>query len=139
MFSNPASGTLPGNAHQLSQHYTHANNCNTLPPNATSTSNQGGLSSTRRSPVSNSNNQLTAQNTQLNNTQGSLNTSQVAGGSSSNPSLTVAPSGASSSGHQTVVAYYFCNETIPYRTVVPFKNVTLAQFKALLTRRGRFR
>ena len=40
---------------------------------------------------------------------------------------------------QTVVAYYFCNETIPYRTTVPYKNVTLGQFKALLTRRGRFR
>nr|AID23672.1 axin-2 [Hofstenia miamia] len=40
---------------------------------------------------------------------------------------------------ETVVAYYFCQEPIPYRTTVPFREVTLAHFKSLMTRRGRFR
>ena len=39
----------------------------------------------------------------------------------------------------TVVGYYYCNEPIPYRTTIPGSNVTLAQFKQLLTKRGNFR
>ncbi|XP_006146405.1 axin-1 isoform X2 [Tupaia chinensis] len=38
-----------------------------------------------------------------------------------------------------VVAYYFCGEPIPYRTLVRGRTVTLGQFKELLTKRGSYR
>ncbi|KAG7223144.1 hypothetical protein INR49_015751 [Caranx melampygus] len=39
----------------------------------------------------------------------------------------------------TVVAYYFCEEQIPYRTSVKGRVVTLGQFKELLTKKGNYR
>ena len=42
-------------------------------------------------------------------------------------------------GDVTVVGYYFCDESIPYRTTTPGNWVTLAQFKRLLSKRGNFR
>ncbi|KAF0032899.1 hypothetical protein F2P81_015189 [Scophthalmus maximus] len=39
----------------------------------------------------------------------------------------------------TVVAYYFCEEQIPYRTSVKGRVVTLGQFKELLTKKGTYR
>ncbi|XP_029014151.1 axin-1 isoform X2 [Betta splendens] len=39
----------------------------------------------------------------------------------------------------TTVAYYFCEEQIPYRTFVKGKVVTLGQFKELLTKKGNYR
>ncbi|XP_023584141.1 axin-1 isoform X1 [Trichechus manatus latirostris] len=38
-----------------------------------------------------------------------------------------------------VVAYYFCGEPIPYRTLVKGRGVTLGQFKELLTKKGSYR
>ncbi|XP_021107064.1 axin-1 isoform X2 [Heterocephalus glaber] len=38
-----------------------------------------------------------------------------------------------------VVAYYFCGEPIPYRTLVRGRAVTLGQFKELLTKKGSYR
>ncbi|XP_076998453.1 axin-1 [Tamandua tetradactyla] len=38
-----------------------------------------------------------------------------------------------------VVAYYFCGEPIPYRTLVRGRGVTLGQFKELLTKKGSYR
>ncbi|XP_008587592.1 PREDICTED: axin-1 isoform X1 [Galeopterus variegatus] len=38
-----------------------------------------------------------------------------------------------------VVAYYFCGEPIPYRTLVRGRVVTLGQFKELLTKKGSYR
>lgn len=37
------------------------------------------------------------------------------------------------------VAYYFCEELIPYRTSVKGRVVTLGQFKELLTKKGNYR
>lgn len=37
------------------------------------------------------------------------------------------------------VAYYFCEEAIPYRTSVRGRVVTLGQFKELLTKKGNYR
>lgn len=39
----------------------------------------------------------------------------------------------------TTVAYYFCEELIPYRTSVKGRLVTLGQFKELLTKKGNYR
>ncbi|XP_028310897.1 axin-1 isoform X2 [Gouania willdenowi] len=39
----------------------------------------------------------------------------------------------------TTVAYYFCEEAIPYRTSVRGREVTLGQFKELLTKKGNYR
>ncbi|XP_028561113.2 axin-1 isoform X2 [Podarcis muralis] len=38
-----------------------------------------------------------------------------------------------------VVAYYFCGEPIPYRTLVKGRVVTLGHFKELLTKKGNYR
>ncbi|XP_042293866.1 axin-1 isoform X2 [Sceloporus undulatus] len=38
-----------------------------------------------------------------------------------------------------VVAYYFCGEPIPYRTLVKGRVVSLGQFKELLTKKGNYR
>ncbi|KAH0632094.1 hypothetical protein JD844_020157 [Phrynosoma platyrhinos] len=38
-----------------------------------------------------------------------------------------------------VVAYYFCGEPIPYRTLVKGRMVSLGQFKELLTKKGNYR
>ena len=43
------------------------------------------------------------------------------------------------SSNSTVVAYFFCGEPIPYRTVVNSPSITLADFKSLLTRKGNYR
>ena len=53
------------------------------------------------------------------------------------PSVTSSP--ANGANNNTVVAYFFCGEPIPYRTVVQSKQLTLADFKALLTRKGNYR
>eukprot|EP00794_Sanderia_malayensis_P008965 gene8965-9922_t len=48
----------------------------------------------------------------------------------------------SSRGHRkdkTVVTYFLGLEPIPYRTSLPGKNITLAQFKPLITKKGNFR
>ncbi|KAM4025217.1 axin-1 isoform 1-T3 [Anomaloglossus baeobatrachus] len=42
-------------------------------------------------------------------------------------------------GDNVVVAYYFCGEPIPYRTMVKGRVVTLGQFKELLTKKGNYR
>lgn len=40
----------------------------------------------------------------------------------------------------TVVGYYFCGEPIPYRTTVSgHQPMTLAQFKALIMKKGNYR
>ncbi|NP_001158475.1 axis inhibitor 1 [Saccoglossus kowalevskii] len=38
----------------------------------------------------------------------------------------------------TVVAYFFCSEPIPYRTSILGKEITLAQFKSLITKKGHY-
>ncbi|KFV49220.1 Axin-1, partial [Tyto alba] len=48
-------------------------------------------------------------------------------------------SGASQLCENIVVAYYFCGEPIPYRTLVKGRVVTLGQFKELLTKKGNYR
>ncbi|XP_030315705.1 axin-1 isoform X1 [Calypte anna] len=48
-------------------------------------------------------------------------------------------SGTSQSCENIVVAYYFCGEPIPYRTLVKGRVVTLGQFKELLTKKGNYR
>ncbi|XP_044289476.1 axin-1 isoform X2 [Varanus komodoensis] len=50
------------------------------------------------------------------------------------------PSGSSAQPCENiVVAYYFCGEPIPYRTLVKGRVVTLGQFKELLTKKGSYR
>ena len=39
----------------------------------------------------------------------------------------------------TVVGYYFCDEPIPYRTTLQGKQITLAMFKNLITKKGNYR
>lgn len=46
---------------------------------------------------------------------------------------------SSGPGDNVVVAYYFCGEPIPYRTMVKGRVVTLGQFKELLTKKGNYR
>ncbi|XP_075686792.1 axin-1 isoform X2 [Rhinoderma darwinii] len=46
---------------------------------------------------------------------------------------------SSGPGDNVVVAYYFCGEPIPYRTLVKGRVVTLGQFKELLTKKGNYR
>ncbi|XP_077172369.1 axin-1 isoform X2 [Paroedura picta] len=48
-------------------------------------------------------------------------------------------SGSSHPSENIVVAYYFCGEPIPYRTLVKGRVVTLGQFKELLTKKGNYR
>ncbi|NXB92369.1 AXIN1 protein, partial [Vidua chalybeata] len=48
-------------------------------------------------------------------------------------------SGAAQPCENIVVAYYFCGEPIPYRTLVKGRVVTLGQFKELLTKKGNYR
>lgn len=48
-------------------------------------------------------------------------------------------SGSSQPCDSIVVAYYFCGEPIPYRTLVRGRTVTLGQFKELLTKKGSYR
>ena len=145
IYSSSTNVVPPRVSYQLSDPYTSGNITNTHAPKITNntslittTSTQGRItSSSTQSPVFNFS--IGSQNAQLNNTQQFPGTFQMAGRSGSNPRLNGSSSNASSDSEQTVVAYYFCNETIPYRTIVPFKNVTLGQFKALLTRKGKFR
>ncbi|XP_061064031.1 axin-1 isoform X2 [Eubalaena glacialis] len=47
--------------------------------------------------------------------------------------------GSAQSCDSIVVAYYFCGEPIPYRTLVRGCAVTLGQFKELLTKKGNYR
>nr|DBA19238.1 TPA: hypothetical protein GDO54_015102 [Pyxicephalus adspersus] len=47
--------------------------------------------------------------------------------------------GSSQPCDNIVVAYYFCGEPIPYRTMVKGRVVTLGQFKELLTKKGNYR
>lgn len=44
-----------------------------------------------------------------------------------------------STGEETVIGYYFCQEPIPYKITVPGHHVTLAQFKHLIGRLGNYR
>lgn len=48
-------------------------------------------------------------------------------------------SGTAQPCENIVVAYYFCGEPIPYRTLVKGRVVTLGQFKELLTKKGNYR
>ncbi|XP_047389860.1 axin-1 isoform X1 [Sciurus carolinensis] len=50
-----------------------------------------------------------------------------------------AGSGSAQPCDSIVVAYYFCGEPIPYRTLVRGRTVTLGQFKDLLTKKGSYR
>ncbi|XP_023377227.1 axin-1 isoform X4 [Pteropus vampyrus] len=50
-----------------------------------------------------------------------------------------AGSGSTQPCDSIVVAYYFCGEPIPYRTLVRGRAVTLGQFKELLTKKGNYR
>ncbi|XP_077931168.1 axin-1 isoform X3 [Halichoerus grypus] len=50
-----------------------------------------------------------------------------------------AGSGSAQPCDSIVVAYYFCGEPIPYRTLVRGRAVTLGQFKELLTKKGNYR
>lgn len=43
------------------------------------------------------------------------------------------------SGDVTVIGYCFSGESVPYRTKLPGKNVTLKQFKGLLSKKGNYR
>ncbi|ESO08900.1 hypothetical protein HELRODRAFT_74267 [Helobdella robusta] len=60
-----------------------------------------------------------------------------------NQTTTSTKSSSSSSSvvgvNSTVVGYYFCDESIPYRTTVPGRRVTLGQFKQLINKKGNFR
>ncbi|XP_022244834.1 axin-1-like [Limulus polyphemus] len=47
--------------------------------------------------------------------------------------------GSGYSGEFTIIGYYFSGESVPYRTKLPGKNVTLKQFKTLLSRKGNYR
>ena len=71
----------------------------------------------------------------------SSSASQVAGGGNFSGSSSVVTTTTNNSGgaNCTVVAYYFCGEQIPYRTVVQSKVITLSDFKSLLTRKGNYR
>ncbi|XP_060116784.1 axin-1 isoform X1 [Heteronotia binoei] len=48
-------------------------------------------------------------------------------------------SSSSQPSENIVVAYYFCGEPIPYRTLVKGRVVTLGHFKELLTKKGNYR
>ena len=37
------------------------------------------------------------------------------------------------------IAYTFCGEEVPYMTRVPFRHITLRQFKQQLPRKGNYR
>uniref|UniRef100_A0A8C5QEZ1 Axin-1 n=1 Tax=Leptobrachium leishanense TaxID=445787 RepID=A0A8C5QEZ1_9ANUR len=50
-----------------------------------------------------------------------------------------AAAGAPQPCDNIVVAYYFCGEPIPYRTMVKGRIVALGQFKELLTKKGNYR
>ncbi|KAM5228391.1 axin-1 isoform 1-T1 [Ctenodactylus gundi] len=50
-----------------------------------------------------------------------------------------AGSGSTQPCDSVVVAYYFCGEPIPYRTLVRGRAVTLGRFKELLTKKGSYR
>lgn len=39
----------------------------------------------------------------------------------------------------TTVVFNFCDESLPYRTKIPGRNVTLKQFKEVLHRKGSYR
>ena len=41
--------------------------------------------------------------------------------------------------NNTVITYYMWGEPIPYRTSFDSKSVTLGQFKAMISKRGRYR
>merc|ERR1712218_170763 len=43
------------------------------------------------------------------------------------------------SEESTVVGYYFCGEPIPYRTSIRGRQITLRQFKNLISKKGRFK
>lgn len=40
---------------------------------------------------------------------------------------------------ETVVGYFFCGEPIPYRTTIPGRNITLTQFKQVISKKGNYR
>ncbi|KAK2148999.1 hypothetical protein LSH36_472g02060 [Paralvinella palmiformis] len=50
-----------------------------------------------------------------------------------------APTTPGQQSEVTVIGYYFCNEPIPYRTSLPGKNITLGQFKQLISKKGNYR
>ena len=50
-----------------------------------------------------------------------------------------APTGGEEKKTSVTVAYYFCNDPIPYRTTLPGEKVTLAQFKTLISKKGNYR
>ncbi|CAI9717600.1 Hypothetical predicted protein [Octopus vulgaris] len=59
--------------------------------------------------------------------------------SSKRPSGSVTVPGTPWGPEETVIGYFFCGEPIPYRHTVPGKEITLAQFKELITKRGSYR
>ncbi|XP_033631057.1 axin-1-like [Asterias rubens] len=57
--------------------------------------------------------------------------------SSSKPRTFAPPDGKEATS--ITVAYYFCNDPIPYRTTLPGNKITLAQFKTLISKKGDYR
>ncbi|EDV27944.1 uncharacterized protein TRIADDRAFT_53011 [Trichoplax adhaerens] len=49
------------------------------------------------------------------------------------------PKRKSNSSKGTTVTYTFCSESVPYRITVPGRDITLGQFKAVLSKKGEFR
>lgn len=46
---------------------------------------------------------------------------------------------AATGGEVTIIGYCFAGESVPYRTRLPGKKITLKQFKSLLSKKGNFR
>ncbi|XP_064623197.1 axin-1-like isoform X2 [Lineus longissimus] len=59
--------------------------------------------------------------------------------SQSRSSSASAPTTPGSQGEKTVVGYYLCGDPIPYRSVIEGKNITLKQFKQLITKKGNYK
>ncbi|GAB6026692.1 hypothetical protein CHUAL_013203 [Chamberlinius hualienensis] len=60
--------------------------------------------------------------------------------SSSNPSLVSTPvTPVAPDIEYTVVGYQFSGDDVPYRSKLPGKNITLKQFKTLITKKGNFK
>ncbi|XP_071477316.1 axin-1-like [Diadema antillarum] len=61
--------------------------------------------------------------------------------SSSSKSRPTSSSGTSEKKTQpsTTIAYYLCGDPIPYRTTLPGSEITLRQFKALISKKGTYR
>lgn len=59
--------------------------------------------------------------------------------STSVPPVVMTPNSSSSDADITIVGYHFVGESVPYRSKLPGKNISLKQFKSLITKKGSFR